>query len=421
MAEESRLGEVTRQSYLYSGMQPPKDLVASFNGAFDASDTASVSLFGTDVLRPPSAGRAAETTDNWMALASPKTTTGIPVAVLGAGDYVQTETIPAARSEGFCLYSVADREPHIAAAVGREHGFRFATTNAERAIAELPPHALVIVATAHDSHASLACLAAEAGHRVFVEKPPTVSIRDVFNLGEAMTTHPGMVEIGYNRRFHPLVRRARDRIRSERGPTSIVCTVKELPFQPDHWYFWANQGTRFTGNLCHWIDMTVFLLNDGTLPVDVNLSPRLSGSIVDDEERVLTVTFDDGSLLTVLGTSRGDDVRGVQEYLEIRRGGTTITIDDLWKMRVRSGGTERYFRTAFRNKAHTRMYREALGRVTRGEAAMYKPRDLAVVSAIQITASDLVRTDRTSAKIPAWLDDALEIGLKDSTEAKHRV
>jgi predicted dehydrogenase len=332
----------------------------------------------------------------------------MPVAVLGAGDYVQTETIPALRSGKFSLYCIADREPHIAAAVGREHGFQFATTDPERAIAELPAHGLVIVATAHDSHASLACRAADAGHRVFVEKPPTVNDDDVLRLGQAMSSHPGMVEIGFNRRFHPLVRRARERIRTERGPTSISCTVKELPFQPDHWYFWANQGTRFTGNLCHWIDMAVFLLDDSALPVSMTLSPRVIGSLVDDEERVLTVTFDDGSLLTILGTSRGDGVRGVQEYIEIRRGGTTIALDDLWKMRVRSGGTERYYRTAFRNKAHSRMYRESLDRVARAEPAIYELRDLAVVSAIQITASELVRTDCTVGHLPSWLDDVLQ-------------
>jgi hypothetical protein len=155
------------------------------------------------------------------------------------------------------------------------------------------------------------------------------------------------------------------------------------------------------------------------LPISVNLSPKVSGSVVDDEERVMTVTFDDGSLFTVLGTSRGDDTRGVQEYLEIRRGGATIMIDDLWKMRVRSGGTERYYRTAFRNKAHARMYREALGRFARGEASTYTPRDLAVVSAIQITASDLVRTDGTTGQIPSWLDDVLETVSTGTAPSKH--
>ena len=400
-------------------MQPPGYLIDSFNAALDVTSKASASaLLRSEILRPPAADAAVDTL---MTLAPPTTRTGIPVAVLGAGDYVRTETIPALRSRRFSLYCLADREPHIAAAVGRSRKFRFATTEAERAISELPPHGLVIVATAHDSHASLACLAAEAGHRVFLEKPPTVTAADVLHLREVMASHPGMIEIGYNRRYHPLVRRARERIQSERGPISITCTVKELPFQPDHWYFWANQGTRFTGNLCHWIDLAIFFLDDGILPVSLTLSPRVISSHIDDEERVLTVTFSDGSLLSIFGTSRGDDSRGVQEQIDIRRGGTTISIDDLWKMRVRSGGIERYYRTIFRDKAHSRMYREALGRVANGEAATYGLRDMIVVSAIQITASDLVRAGGTVGQIPSWLEDALQDKVNWNSSAPPKV
>jgi predicted dehydrogenase len=388
-------------------MQPPEILIDSFNKASHITKRVSTSAqLRSEILRPPASDIAADTL---LALAPPTSRPGIPAAVLGAGDYVRTETIPALRSGGFSLYCVADREPHVAAGVGRSQGFKFATSDAERAIAELPSHGLVVIATAHDSHARLACVAAEAGHRVFLEKPPTVTSEDVARLSEVMVSRPGMVEIGYNRRYHPLIRRTRECIRSERGPTSITCTVKELPFQPDHWYFWANQGSRFTGNLCHWIDLAVFLLNDASLPVSMTLSPRVVHYAVDDEERVLTVTFDDGSLLTIFGTTRGDETRGVQEYIDIRRGGTTITIDDLWKMRIRSGGIERYYRSPFRDKAHSRMYREALRRVSKGEDAVYGVRDLIVVSAIQITASEMARTDNTVGRFPSWLEESLPV------------
>ena len=329
---------------------------------------------------------------------------GLPVAVLGAGDYTRSEVIPALRRAKLTLYAVANREAQIAALVGREYGFTLATTDSERAIAETPAPGLIVVATAHDSHAQLVCAALKAGHRVFVEKPPAVTEEDVRRLVTAMDANPGAVEIGFNRRYHPLVRRARVRLRQESGPVSISCVVKELTFEPDHWYFWPNQGTRITGNLCHWIDLAVFFLEDQPLPVSVTLSPRMPGTeLGSDEERVLTVTFEDGSLLTVLGTTRGDDIRGVQEQIDIRRGKTTITIDDLWKMRVRSGGIERYSRTLFRDKAHVAMYREALGRVVAGQPAIYPVRDLVVVSAIQIAASNLARTDQVAAELPAWL------------------
>ena len=78
----------------------------------------------------------------------------------------------------------------------------------------MPAPGLVVVATAHDSHAQLACAAVKAGHRVFVEKPPTVTVEDVHRLAAVMRANPGAIEIGFNRRYHPLVRRARARLRA---------------------------------------------------------------------------------------------------------------------------------------------------------------------------------------------------------------
>jgi len=395
-----------RQSFLYSGMEPPPELVRLLEEALRPGDALSSAPVGRimEVLRPPKGHRQAA--DTVLRVAPAPDSAGPRVAVLGAGDYTRTEIIPALRKARFSLYSVANREPQIAAMVGREYGFALATTDSERAIAEMPAPGLVVVATAHDSHTHLACAALKAGHRVFVEKPPTVTPEDVQQLAAGMRSYAGLVEIGFNRRYHPLVRRARARLLQDSGPTSIFCTVKELVFEPDHWYFWPNQATRITGNLCHWIDLAVFLLEGGPMPVSLTLSPRMPGSVGDDEERVLTVTFEDGSLLTVLATTRGDDIRGVQEQIDIRRGRTTITIDDLWKLRIRAGGIERYSRTLFRDKAHTTMYREALGRVVAGRPSVYPIRDMIVVSAIQIAASDLARTDQRVGELPGWLSMA---------------
>ena len=396
----TRLG---RQSFLYSGTEPPAELLAALEDALSPGDAPSAQVTGA--LSPPRGdGRAADTV---LRLKSAAGLAGMPVAVLGAGDYTRTEIIPALRRARLSLYAVANREPQIAAIVGREYGFTLATSDSGRAIAETPAPGLVVVATAHDSHTQLACAALKAGHRVFVEKPPAVTPEDVYRLAAAMQANPGSVEIGFNRRYHPLVRRARARLRQESGPTSISCIVKELAFEPDHWYFWPNQGTRISGNLCHWIDLAIFLLEGRPMPVSVTLSPRMPGSEPgSDEERVLTVTFEDGSLLTVLGTTRGDDIRGVQEQIDIRRGRTTITIDDLWKLRIRSGGIERYSRTLFRYKANSTMYREALSRIVAGQPSVYPVRDMIVVSAIQITASNLARADQRAGELPDWLSAA---------------
>lgn len=401
LPEADTLAMLCRQGFLYSGIGPPAGLVALLTRALGSNEDASASCTA-ELLRPRTLAKSAA--DTMLRLRSAPTSSGMPVAVLGGGDYTRSEIIPALRRDRFSLHAVANREPQIAALVGREYGFALATTDSERAIAELPAPGLVVVATAHDSHTQLACAAVKAGHRVFLEKPPTVTVDDVHRLAATMHANPGAIEIGFNRRYHPLVRRARARLRKESGPTSISCTVKELNFQPDHWYFWPNQGTRITGNLCHWIDLAVYLIDGNPTPVSITLSPRMPGTEPgSDEERVLTVTFEDGSLLTVLGTTRGDDIRGVQEQMDIRRGHTTITIDDLWKYRVRSDGIEHFSRTLFRDKAHTAMYREGLGRIKAGQPSVYPVRDMVVVSAIQIAASDLAKTDERDADVPDWI------------------
>ncbi len=413
LAEADSLARLCRESYLYSGHNPPAELTGLLTSALAgntalarntalAEDSATVPAPDVAVITPPADPKS--TVDTVLRLNDQPRGSGIPTAVLGGGDYTRSEIIPALRRERFSLYAISNREPQIAALVGREYGFKLATTDSERAIAELPAPGLVIIATAHDSHARLACAAAKAGHRVFLEKPPTVTAEDVQQLSAMMQANPGAIEIGFNRRYHPLVRRARAQLQKETGPTSISCIVKELSFQPDHWYFWPNQGTRITGNLCHWIDLAVCLIDGNPKPASVTMSPRVAGTEPgSDEERVLTVTFEDGSLLTVLGTTRGDDIRGVQEQMDIRRGHTTITIDDLWKSRIRKDGIERVRRTLFRNKAHTAMYREGLGRVKAGQPAVYPHRDMIVVSAIQFAASELVRADQQVGVLPEWL------------------
>ena len=403
LAHSQELTRLGRQNFLYSGMEPSAELVALLSDALHAG-TDVPSGTPAEVFTPPKGnGKPADTVLR-LRNAPARPGRGRQVAVLGGGDYTRTEIIPGLRKANLGLYAVANREPQIAALVGRQFGFTLATTDSERAIAELPSPGLVVVATAHDSHTRLACAALEAGHRVFVEKPPTVTLDDVQQLSSAMRKNPGAIEIGFNRRYHPLIRKARGRLQRESGPTTVSCVVKELSFERDHWYFWPNQGTRITGNLCHWIDLAVYLIGGSPIPVTVTMSPRVPGSEPQsDEERVLTVTFADGSLLTVLGTTRGDDIRGVQEHMDIRRGHTSIVIDDLWKLRMRSEGIERYSRTIFRDKAHTAMYREALDRIVSGKPSIYSVRDMIVVSAIQITASELVRSDEHSAVLPEWL------------------
>jgi predicted dehydrogenase len=414
-AHDGELERLGGERYLYSGNEPPPELRERLRQAFRGPSAAARSVFLTPTDGPPE-----ETQDGpptLLRLPGPNERTGkssrgardtLPVALLGAGEYARTEIIPALRRHGLALHVVADREPQVAARVGEEHGFPLCTTDAELAIDELPRGGLVVVATAHDSHAGLAAAALRAGHRVFLEKPPVVTEDDLDELVSAWSDAPTGLDVGFNRRYVGLVARLRALLREESGPITVTCIVRELSLEPGHWYFWPNQGTRITGNLCHWIDLACHLLEDAPLPVTVGL-PSPVAVENRDEERVLTVGFDDGSLVTIAATERGDDVRGVQELIDVRRGATTALVDDLKRLTVLRGGRTRRHRALWRDKGHRAMYDEAIRRALAAQPGSYPIEDLIRVSTVQIAAAKLATTHVAQIEIGDRIEKRLQL------------
>lgn len=387
------------QSYLYSGIDPPEELVAALDEAL-AMAPGAPTAGAPDLLRPRPSGAGSGTTggERRARAGSP------PLAILGAGDYVRIEVAPALARAGLARAVLCDREPQIAALAQAELGFAAATTDAFAAIDSLEARGLVVVATAHDSHAELAAHALRGGHRVICEKPAVVDAADLERLSAAAADAPGELELGFNRRYSPLVERARALMAEQSGPATIVATIREIDIGPDHWYLWPNQGTRVAGNLCHWIDLAVHLLGPGPEPAAISVSPRVSREPTGlDAERSFSIGFDDGSAVFLVPTGRGDSVRGVQEQLEVRRGSLTIHLDDLWRLRGVRRGRPISARTVWRDKGHARMYAAALQRFAAGRAASYPADDLHRVSRIQLAATKLLTTGATSGTVTELL------------------
>jgi predicted dehydrogenase len=401
-AEAERLAPLGNQTYLYSGQDPPSELGAALDRALQTSLAGKDSAAHRAVAIEPRSAPSRATTLR-LGRAS-RAGSQPPAAVLGAGDYVRTEVVPALKRAGLDLVALCDREPQIAAVVARDAGFPLATTDASEAVELLDRPGVVIIATYHDSHAELAALALERGHRVFVEKPAVVTAHDLERLLSVCSRTPGRLEVGFNRRYSVLARRARKLLAEEAGPFTIVCTVREVSIEPHHWYLWPNQGTRVAGNLCHWIDLAVFLMGPNAQPVGVTASRQVvPEALGNDAERSFSIEFGDGSVVVLIATGRGDQVRGVQELIEARRGPLTVRLDDLWRMVVARGGRASSRRTLWRDKGHQRMYREALARFARGDPAAYPIEDLVAASSIQIATSKLAASGEARAEIRATI------------------
>ncbi len=373
------LAPLVRQNYLYSGMEPPPELTDALAAALASPRPGGVAV---ELLTPPPlGGEPAETLT-----ISPRAATSArpPLAQLGAGDYVRIEVAPALADAEVERVVIADRQPQIAALAAAELGFAAATSNAEAAIDQLDRRGVVL----------------DAGHRVLLEKPAVVAPSDLDLLEAAATRNPGELEVGFNRRHHPLVERARELVAAEEGPATILASIREVDITPDHWYLWPNQGTRVAGNLCHWIDLAFDLLGPERRAVQVSVSPRVSADPGDaDAERAFTITFDDGSMACLVPTTRGDSIRGVQEQIEIRRGRLAVRLDDLWHLTGVRRGVPIRRRTVWRGKGHERMYRRALERFAAGEPASYPAADVSRVAEVQLAATEAVRSEVPAGEV----------------------
>ncbi|MBX6366318.1 MAG: Gfo/Idh/MocA family oxidoreductase, partial [Gemmatimonadetes bacterium] len=291
------------------------------------------------------------------------------VYLLGFGGYVREQVLPHFRGE--VVAAVDHKAALIRAAAAPPFPVHDDPTEILEAIAR-DPRPLVIVATYHSEHARLAraVLDANPAAAVLVEKPAALTAAEGVELA-ALRREGAWIEAGYNRRHAPLTAALREGFRDVPRPWAFTATVKELKLPANHWYRWENQGTRVSGNACHWLDLARHLL--GVAPVEVS-------AIGTDESFVVSLAFEDGSVAAIAASAYGDDLRGVTERIELRGADVTGVVDDFRALTLSRAGRTRRIRRRLRDKGHAAMYRETRRRWLAGEEPAYPAEDLAVVA-----------------------------------------
>lgn len=248
------------------------------------------------------------------------------VSVIGAGDYVRSVMLPELTIYGIEKRGIVDLNPAAATIAATRFNFAFAETDANALYDDSATRA-IFIASYHDMHAPFAIRALEKGLAVFVEKPPVTSWDQLIALLDAYEHNPGFIAVGYNRRFAPALLHLDRLLAAERGPLTIVCIVQGHLLPPTHWYHDVRQGSQIVGNVCHWIDLCVWLTHSALPAQVVSTRPPTENAAQHTASNIsIALTFADGSLATIVFTDRGDRLRGVQEVIEVRRGGLSLSV-----------------------------------------------------------------------------------------------
>ena len=252
------------------------------------------------------------------------------LGLIGAGSFASRVLIPAFKKAGATLDMVSSNGGVSAAIAGQRHGFRRVTTDADSVLSD-PLVDTIVIATRHDSHATLALKALGAGKNVFVEKPLALTLPELRSVATAIAASRGQLCVGFNRRFAPHVRRAMKALDGRTGPLVISVTVNAGPLPADHWT--RDQrigGGRIVGEACHFIDLCRFLACAPIAALQVASARAATGEVVEDVA-LLQLSFSDGSLATIQYFSNSNKAFP-KERVELAFDGKAIQLDNFRKV-----------------------------------------------------------------------------------------
>jgi predicted dehydrogenase/threonine dehydrogenase-like Zn-dependent dehydrogenase len=234
----------------------------------------------------------------------------IRIAVLGAGAFARSAHLPNLKSmsDRFTLQAVATRTGHSAAAVAKQFGASYCTTDFEEVLGD-PDVDAVIIATRHQQHGAMALAALQAGKHVLVEKPLALTGAELAALDEFITSNTDkplpVLLTGYNRRFSPYAKRMAELLEKRGAPFMLNYRMNAGYIPLDNWVHGAEGGGRNLGEACHIYDLFTFFANAEVAEVSAHSIIPKSHHYGRNDNFIATITFNDGSVASLTYTALG--------------------------------------------------------------------------------------------------------------------
>ncbi|WP_250279297.1 Gfo/Idh/MocA family oxidoreductase [Frankia sp. Cppng1_Ct_nod] len=288
--------------------------------------------------------------------------TGGGIGWIGAGAFSSTVLLPAFRAAGFERFVTVSSAGGLSARrFGERAGFAKVASGAD-AVIDDPDVDAVVIATPHDTHADLVVRALEAGRHVWCEKPLALSFDELDAVGTAARRSDRVLFVGFNRRWSPAARLAREHLDARTAPLTLIYRVAAGPVPDGHWYADRRQGGRLLGEVCHFVDTCVFL--NPSEVVSVRAHPAGGrGALLADDVTVVLGHADGSTSVVVYSSARPPGVG--KEHLEALAGDLHVVLDDFRELTV--GG-----RTVWRgrqDKGHTAAVAEFRRRIREADSA----------------------------------------------------
>lgn len=271
-------------------------------------------------------------TSKTVKIAQPKTEAnkGNAISFIGSGNYASRVLIPAFKTAGASFSTVVSSGGISAVHHGTKAGFENAASTMEAALTDNSN--AVVIATRHNQHATQVELALKANKSVFVEKPLALTLDEIDSIEKTLSASEGKLMVGYNRRFAPLVQKAKTLLDAKTSPKSFIFTMNAGFIPRDHWTQDSEVGGgRIIGEACHHIDLMRFLAGDKIKSFHVIKANSASQADFTGDIAIITLEFENGSIGSLHYLSNGGKVFP-KERLEVFCQDAVLQLDNFRKL-----------------------------------------------------------------------------------------
>jgi len=254
------------------------------------------------------------------------------IGLIGCGMFPQAFHLPHLISNPNCkIKGICTQHKNTANICKEKYRPDYVTTNYKKILKD-PEIDTVFIYTRHDTHAKIAIEAIKAKKNVFVEKPMGLTLEQCKNVYATTRNSKCLYIIGFNRRFSPLIKIAKELLKNRSNPIIIHYRIANNFIPGNHWIFDSEiGGGPIIGEFCHFTDLILYLIESEPTELIAkggNLSHRNLNTY---DSCTVLIKFLNGSIANLIYT----DLNGPEmskERIEIFSGESSIIIDDFKTM-----------------------------------------------------------------------------------------
>ncbi len=269
---------------------------------------------------------APERTVQHFSASKPAGTFGI--AVIGAGNMARNVHLPilCTHPHSYVKY-IFTHSGRSAASMAIHYHLPYSTSSYVDVLKD-PEIDAVVILTHHSTHASYALQALKAGKSVFTEKPLCLTEAECKRLQQAYAEHPVTFSVGFNKTFSPLAQEAQAFFANRKHPLFLSYRLQAPLNLNKPWYYDpAVGGGRLLGEYCHLFDFASWMVGKPVSRISVAPLSSTDPYFLPDSNVVVTLSFEDGSVATLLCSEDGT-TNSPKERIELISDNNMMILED---------------------------------------------------------------------------------------------